>query len=36
VFNATSNSISVILWKSVLMVEETGEPRENDRPAASH
>jgi hypothetical protein len=36
VFNATSNSISVILWQSVLMVEETGVPGENDLPAASH
>jgi hypothetical protein len=24
VFNATSNNISVILWRSVLLVEETG------------
>ena len=36
VFNATFNNISVILWQSVLLVEETGVPRENDRPAASH
>jgi hypothetical protein len=33
VFNATFNNISVILWRSVLLVEETGE---NHRPAASH
>jgi len=33
VFNATFNIISVILWGSVLLVEETGE---NHRPAASH
>ena len=33
VFNATFNSISVISWRSVLLVEETGE---NDRPVASH
>jgi hypothetical protein len=25
VFNATFNNISVILWQSVLLVEETGE-----------
>ena len=28
-FNATFNNISVILWQSVLLVEETGEPGEN-------
>jgi hypothetical protein len=33
VFNAPFNNISVILWRSVLLVEETGE---NHRPAASH
>ena len=27
VFNATFNNISVISWQSVLLVEETGEPR---------
>ena len=27
VFNATFNSISVISWRSVLLVEETGVPR---------
>jgi hypothetical protein len=26
---ATFNNISVILWQSVLLVEETGGPREN-------
>ena len=36
VFNATFNNISVILWRSVLLVEETGGTRENHRPAASH
>jgi len=36
VFNATFNTISVLSWRSVLLVEETGEPRENHRPAASH
>jgi hypothetical protein len=29
VFNATFNNISVISWWSVLLVEETGVPREN-------
>jgi len=29
VFNATFNNISVISWCSVLLVEETGAPREN-------
>ena len=33
VFNATFKSISVILWQSVLLVEEFGEPGENHRPA---
>jgi len=36
VFNATFNNISVISWQSVLMVEETGVPRENNWPVASH
>ena len=36
VFNATFNNILVILWWSVLLVEETGVPEENYRPAASH
>jgi hypothetical protein len=36
VFNATFNNISVISWRSVSLVEETGVPRENHRPAASH
>ena len=36
VFNATFNNISVIWWWSVLLVEETGVPWENHRPAASH
>ena len=30
VFNATFNNISVILRRSVLFVEETGVPGEND------
>jgi hypothetical protein len=29
VLNATFNNISVILWQSVLLVEETGRPGEN-------
>ena len=29
VFNATLNNISVILWRSVSLVEETGVPEEN-------
>jgi hypothetical protein len=36
VFSTTFNNISVILWRSVLLVEETGGPAENHRPAASH
>ena len=36
VFHATFNTISVISWWSVLLVEETGVPRENHRLAASH
>jgi len=33
VFNATFNNISVISWRSVLLMEETGD---NHRPVASH
>jgi hypothetical protein len=36
VFNATFNNISVISWHRILLVEETGLPRENHRPVASH
>ena len=36
VLNATFNNISIISWRSVLLVEETGVPRENHRPATSH
>jgi len=36
VVNATFNNISVISWHSVLLVEETGGPRENHQPVASH
>ena len=34
--NATFNNISVISWRSVLFVEETGVPGKNHRPVASH
>jgi hypothetical protein len=33
VFNVTFNNISIISWRSVLLVEET---RENHQPAAGH
>ena len=36
VLNATFNNISVISWRSVLLVEETGGPKQNHRPVASH
>ena len=36
VLNATFNNISVISWRSVWLVEESGVPGENNRPAASH
>jgi hypothetical protein len=36
VFNATLNTILVISWRSVLLMEETGVPGESHRPAASH
>ena len=36
VFNANFNNISVISWRSVLLVEETGVPGKKHRPAASH
>jgi hypothetical protein len=36
VFNATFNNISFISLRSVLLVQETGVPGENHRPAASH
>ena len=35
VFNATFNNISVISWRSVLLVEETVAPGENHRPVTS-
>jgi hypothetical protein len=36
VFKATFNNISCISWRSVLLAEETGVPRENHWPAACH
>jgi len=36
VFNATFNNISAISWRSNLLVEETGVPRENHRLTSSH
>jgi len=36
VLNATLNNISVISWRSALLVEEIGVPGENHRPVASH
>ena len=36
VFNATFKNISVISWRSVLLVEETEGPGGNHRPVASH
>jgi hypothetical protein len=36
VFNVNFNYISVISWRSVLLVEETRVPQENHRPTASH
>jgi hypothetical protein len=36
VFISTFNNISIISWRSVLLVEETGRPGENHRPVASH
>ena len=36
VFNATFNNISVISWRSVLLVDETGLSGENRRHAAIH
>jgi hypothetical protein len=36
VFNSTFNNISVISWRSVLLVEETRVLRENHQLAASH
>jgi len=36
VFNAIFNNITVISWRSVLLVVKTGEPGENHRPAVGH
>ena len=36
VLNATFNNISVTLWGSVILVEETRVPGENHRPTTSH
>jgi hypothetical protein len=36
VFKSTFNNISVISWRSVLLVAETEVPGENHRPATSH
>ena len=36
VFNAIFNNISGISWRSVLLVEETGVPREKHQPSARH
>ena len=36
VFNDIFNNVSVISWRSDLMVEETGVPEENHRPVASY
>ena len=36
VFNATFNNISIISWRSVLLLEESGGPWENHRPVGSH
>jgi len=35
-FNATFNNISVISWRTVILMEETGVPGENHRSFASH
>ena len=36
VFNATFNNISVILWRTVILVEESGVPGEKHQSAARH
>jgi hypothetical protein len=35
VFNATFNNISAVLWRSILLVEETGVPAKNHPPSTS-
>jgi len=36
VFNATFTNISVISWQSILLIEETRAPGENNQSASSH
>ena len=36
VFSATCSNTTVTSWRSVLLVDETGIPRENHRSAVSH
>jgi hypothetical protein len=36
VLNATFNNISVISWRSIVLVKETRIPGEKHRPVASH
>ena len=36
VLNVIFNNISVISWRLILLVKETGVPRENHRPVTSH
>jgi hypothetical protein len=36
VFNATLNNISAILWRSVILVGETGLPGEKHRPVINN
>jgi hypothetical protein len=36
VFIVTFSNTSIISWRSVLLMEETGVPGENHRPVASH
>jgi hypothetical protein len=36
VLNVNFNNMSVISWRLVVLVEETGVPEEIHRPAASH
>jgi len=35
VFQATFNNISVISWRSILLMEKMGVPGENQRPVAA-
>ena len=36
VFNTTFTKILVMSWRSVLLVKESGVPREHHRPVANH